>query len=106
MRLPRLGGRAGARRGSEPRAARAIARTRRPLRVLVADDEPTLRLALALFLGRHGHEVMEAADAYEALQLAREEHFDVVLVDARMPGDGAALLEQLEAMPELAAAPS
>jgi signal transduction histidine kinase len=73
----------------------------RPLRVLVADDEPTLRLAISLFLGRRGHQVTQAADAYEALRLAKEQEFDVALVDARMPGDGLQLLEQLEAMPAL-----
>lgn len=80
----------------EPQAAPA-----RPLRVLVADDEPTLRLAISLFLGRRGHQVTQAADAYEALRLAQEQEFDVALVDARMPGDGLQLLEQLEAMPAL-----
>jgi CheY-like chemotaxis protein len=73
----------------------------RSLRVLVADDEPTLRLAIALFLGRRGHQVIQAADAYEALRLAQEQQFDAALVDARMPGDGLHLLEQLEAMPAL-----
>jgi nitrogen-specific signal transduction histidine kinase len=72
-----------------------------PLRVLVADDEPTLRLAITLFLKRRGHEVTQASDAYEALRLAKEQEFDVALVDARMPGDGLVLLEQLEAMPSL-----
>jgi two-component system NtrC family sensor kinase len=74
----------------------------RPLHVLVADDEATLRLALALFLGRHGHEVTQAADAYEALRLTQEQRFDVVLVDAQMPGDGLALLEKLDSDPALA----
>jgi CheY-like chemotaxis protein len=71
------------------------------LRVLVADDEPTLRLAITLFLGRHGHEVVQAVDAYEALRIASQQHFDVVLVDVGMPGDGPALLRKLEAKPEL-----
>jgi CheY-like chemotaxis protein len=86
-----------------PRAAppEATPQPRRALRVLVADDEPTLRLAIALFLGRRGHLVTEAADAYEALQLAEEQEFDVALVDARMPGDGLRLLEQLESIPSL-----
>jgi PAS domain S-box-containing protein len=75
---------------------------KRSLRVLVADDEPTLRLAISLFLTRRGHKVTQAADAYEALELAEKETFDVALVDARMPGDGLVLLEQLEAMPALA----
>lgn len=73
----------------------------RSLRILLADDEPTLRLAIALFLERRGHEVVQAPDAYEALRLARAEHFDVALVDARMPGDGLRLLEELESMPML-----
>ncbi len=78
-----------------------IADPSRKLRVLVADDEPTLRLAISLFLGRRGHQVTQAADAYEALRLAEEQEFDVALVDARMPGDGLALLEKLEEMPSL-----
>lgn len=75
---------------------------KRSLRILVADDEPTLRLAITLFLTRRGHVVTQAADAYEALRLAKETDFDVALVDARMPGDGLALLEQLDALPSLA----
>ena len=73
----------------------------RPLRVLVADDEPALRLAITLFLGRHGHEVVQAVDAYEALRLATQQHFDVVLADAGMPGDGPELIRKLETKPEL-----
>lgn len=75
---------------------------RKALRVLIADDEPTLRLAISLFLNRRGHQVTQAADAYEALRLAREQPFDVALVDARMPGDGLVLLQHLEKMPTLA----
>jgi CheY-like chemotaxis protein len=87
--------------GSEAEAGRPTLRSipDRTLHVLVADDEATLRLALALFLGRHGHEVTQAADAYEALRLTQEQHFDVVMVDAQMPGDGIALLEKLDAEP-------
>lgn len=100
VRLPRAGG------DNAPTVARVApvespAHARRSLRVLVADDEPTLRLAIALFLGRRGHQVTEAADAYEALRLAQENEFDVALVDARMPGDGLRLLEQLESIPSL-----
>jgi signal transduction histidine kinase/CheY-like chemotaxis protein len=73
----------------------------RPLRVLVADDEPALRLAISLFLTRRGHTVVQAGDAHEALRLAKKQAFDVALVDARMPGDGLALLEQLEQIPSL-----
>lgn len=73
----------------------------RRLRVLVADDEPTLRLAISTFLERRGHDVTVAEDAYEALRQVEANKFDVALVDARMPGDGLRLLEQLEEMPAM-----
>lgn len=73
----------------------------RALRVLVADDEAGLRLAISLFLTRRGHHVVQAADAHEARRLVRTQSFDAALVDARMPGDGLLLLEELEAMPAL-----
>jgi PAS domain S-box-containing protein len=102
VRLPRAGA-AEPTSGPRPetRVAADPAVAARPLRVLVADDEPTLRLAIAIFLGRRGHHVTQAADAHEALRIAQEQQFDVALVDARMPGDGLQLLEQLEAMPSL-----
>ena len=87
----------------EAETARPIMRSlpERSLQVLVADNEATLRLALALFLGRHGHEVTQASDAYETLRLTQERHFDVVMLDARMPGDGLGLLAKLDANPAL-----
>lgn len=74
----------------------------RPLRILVADDEPGLRLAISLFLRRRGHDVVEAADAHEARRLAGDQAFDVALIDARMPGDGLRLLQELDASDGLA----
>jgi CheY-like chemotaxis protein len=67
-----------------------------PLRVLVADDEPSLRMAISLYLRRRGHIVTEAADAHEALELAHQQKFDAALIDARMPGDGLRLLDRLD----------
>jgi two-component system NtrC family sensor kinase len=101
MRLPRAASAIAPRAAVEAASTEPIADPSRKLRVLVADDEPTLRLAISLFLGRRGHHVTQAADAYEALRLAEEQEFDVALVDARMPGDGLALLEKLEEMPSL-----
>ncbi|MBV9773493.1 MAG: response regulator [Gemmatimonadetes bacterium] len=74
----------------------------RPLHVLLADDEATLRMALRMYLERRGHRVTTAADAEEAWTLANQQEFDVALVDARMPGDGVRLLERLEELPSLA----
>jgi two-component system, NtrC family, response regulator AtoC len=55
-------------------------------RILVADDEEGIRTFLAESLERAGHEVTQVADGAAALRAAREEPFDVVLTDLRMPG--------------------
>ncbi|WP_438434184.1 response regulator transcription factor [Gorillibacterium sp. sgz500922] len=55
------------------------------LRVLVVDDEWKMRNLLRIFLTREGFEVKEATNGHEALQLARQEAFDVVLLDVMLP---------------------
>jgi two-component system response regulator AtoC len=55
-------------------------------RILVADDEEDVRTFLAETLERSGHEVTQVADGAAAVRAAREEPFDVVLTDLRMPG--------------------
>ncbi|ADK84593.1 response regulator receiver protein [Desulfarculus baarsii DSM 2075] len=65
----------------------------RPSRILVADDEDALRELLKRFLETKGHQVVLAQDGREALKLFREQPFDLVLSDVRMPGlDGLQLL--------------
>ena len=55
------------------------------VRVLVVDDEPTIRLALSIVLERSGYEV-EAVDSGErAVALLRTEHFDQLVLDLRIP---------------------
>jgi EAL domain-containing protein (putative c-di-GMP-specific phosphodiesterase class I) len=61
-----------------------------PIRVLLADDEPGLRLALSELLS-HVEEVEligTAADAEEAIRIAEAGRPDVALVDVRMPEGG------------------
>lgn len=60
----------------------------RPIRVLLVDDEPAIRRALKIPLQELGFEAVEASRGEEALQLARRESFDVVLLDINMPGIG------------------
>ena len=75
-------------------AARPTDATRRPLtreadgvtRVLVVDDEPQIRRALATNLKARQYEVDVAATGEEALQVAAERHPDVVILDIGLPG--------------------
>ena len=54
-------------------------------RVLVVDDDEGIRSFVAESLERDGHDVVTAADGKAALAAAREEPFDVVITDLRMP---------------------
>jgi two-component system NtrC family sensor kinase len=56
------------------------------LRILVADDEEGLRLALERFLSSEGHSVVAVGSGSEAIWRAEgDEEFDIVLLDLRMP---------------------
>ncbi len=72
-------------------------------RVLVVDDEESMREFLSVILRKEGHEVETAAGGEEALERERNASFDVVLEDLKMPGmDGIELLQALkERDPEL-----
>jgi len=63
------------------------------IRLVLADDQPLLRTGFRMILtGEPDFQVVgEAADGAAAVQVARREHADVVLMDIRMPGmDGIA----------------
>lgn len=65
-------------------------------RVLIADDEPTLRSLLKTNLQLEGFETLTASNGAEALRVIREEAPDVVLLDVMMPVmDGWEVLEEL-----------
>lgn len=55
------------------------------LRILVADDEPTVRATVARMLERRAAIAVIAADGEEAERLLRAGKFDVVLLDVMMP---------------------
>jgi len=65
-------------------------------RVLVADDESSLRRLLKLYLGRAGYEVVEADNGHDAVSLVRRGAVDVALLDVMLPGlDGFEVLRLL-----------
>ncbi len=53
--------------------------------VLLVDDERNMRRVLGALLRRDGHEVLEACDGAQALELLAHEHVDAVVTDLRMP---------------------
>lgn len=65
-------------------------------RILIVEDEETLRRNLARFLARDEHEVDAFATAEEALEAAEEKEYTVALVDVRLPGkDGITMASEL-----------
>ena len=65
-------------------------------RVLVVDDDATIRALLGSVLRRRDLEVDEAADGAEALDLLRQNSYAVVLLDLLMPNvDGFGVLDEL-----------
>ena len=66
-------------------------------RVLVVDDEPDVLLLCRLNLQQRGHELLEAADGSTALEIARDLHPDVIVLDLMLPGiSGYDVLEELQ----------
>ena len=55
-------------------------------RVLIVDDEETIRLALRKFLRSRGYEVEIAGSGEQALQILAKQSFSLMLCDVRMPG--------------------
>jgi len=65
-------------------------------RLLMVDDEPFLREAVATSLRFMGYEVTTAQDGDEALRLARAQRFDLILLDVTLPDtDGFEVLRRL-----------
>jgi DNA-binding response OmpR family regulator len=55
-------------------------------RVLVVDDDATVREVVRRYLSRDGHEVIEAADGPSALSAVRSSAPDLVVLDLMLPG--------------------
>lgn len=66
-------------------------------RVLVVDDELSMREFLEIFLNKEGYEVTTAAGGAEACELVDKEQFDLVVSDIKMPGvDGIEVLRKVK----------
>jgi len=69
-------------------------------RIMVVDDEPDIREFINRLMTRVGHEVVEAANGSEALEMVRHESIDIILMDVSMPTmNGFETLRRLRANP-------
>lgn len=69
---------------------------RKDAKILVIEDEKPFRELLEMELTRSGYKVESAGDGTEGLEKYRQEVFNVVLLDMRMPGmDGVEVLKQM-----------
>jgi two-component system sensor histidine kinase/response regulator len=75
-------------------------------RVLVVDDDPAGRFSVRQVLTPDGHELLEAESGQEALEIARRDPLDAVLLDVVMPGmSGVEVCRSLKASEQTANLP-
>jgi CheY-like chemotaxis protein len=71
--------------------------------ILIADDEPHLRLLVHETIASDEFQILEAADGEEAWSLLQSHHPTVALLDVQMPGrTGLELTREIRQHPELA----
>jgi len=64
--------------------------------ILIVEDEAHIARVLAMWLTRHSHEVLEAANGHEALDILARETVHLVITDMNMPGlDGLGLIQAI-----------
>jgi CheY-like chemotaxis protein len=75
---------------------------RKRYRVLIADDEPSVRLLVQATIEGDDYELFTACDGDEAMSLIYEHRPSLVLLDVRMPGrTGLEILREIKAHPDL-----
>jgi len=68
-----------------------------PIRILLADDEKHIRLVFKEELEEEGYIIDLASDGSEALEKLKGQHFDLVILDVKMPGmDGLETLNEIK----------
>ena len=64
--------------------------------ILIIDDEVHIARVLALWLKKHGHDVLEATNGLQALEIFQRQPVDLIISDMNMPQlDGLGMLKRL-----------
>jgi CheY-like chemotaxis protein len=71
------------------------------MRILLCEDQDAIRRMIEALVGASGHEVIGVGTGPEAVELALQERFDVLLLDLMLPGamDGFEVCSRLRADP-------
>ena len=73
-------------------------------RILVVDDEEMIRVVIREYAIYEGHEIIEAETGMKAIELCREEDFDVIIMDLMMPGlDGFTTYDNIKKIKDIPA---
>lgn len=59
-----------------------------PKRVLIVDDELDMRIFVSTLFKTSGYTAVAAKNGTEGIQKARENRFDLIVLDVMMPGEG------------------
>lgn len=74
--------------------------------ILVVEDSPVIMELIRFLLTTFGYESREARDGFEALKIAKENRFDLILLDIQLPGfDGLEVLKEIKKIPEIQKTP-
>lgn len=75
-------------------------------KILTIDDQTDVRRLIRMTLEFEGHEVIEACDGEQGMQIARTQRPDLIFLDIRMPGrDGIAICEAIHQDAQLSSIP-
>jgi DNA-binding response OmpR family regulator len=70
-----------------------------PRKVLVVEDDPIIRLNVVEFLNAQGFDVEEMPDGMRALEKFKQQSFDLIITDFRIPGiDGLKLIQRVRSV--------
>lgn len=74
--------------------------------ILVIEASPVIMELIRFPLTTFGYESKEARDGFEALEIAKENRFDLILLDIQLPGfDGLEVLKEIKKIPEIRRTP-